>query len=337
MISFDLPWVLLLLPLPWFIWRFVPAHREREAALRVPFFRQIAESVGAEIRPGAVVRNRSRLLMVTGIVVWCLIVLALAQPARVGAPVERVKAARDVIMAIDISGSMDAKDFKSGNGKPLQRLLAVKNVVRDFVAERKGDRMALIVFGSKAYIQAPLTEDLETITTLLDRTEVGMAGPHTAIGDAIGLAIKNFETSEIKQRLLILLSDGTDTASVMSPANATEIAKSKGVEIYTIAVGDPNAEGENKVDVAVLQKIAERTGGEFFFAGDSAALTAVYKRIDALAPRKTETLSYRPRRSLAHWPLGLALLIGLGTVCVLALLSDATGRKVSRKHEAESV
>lgn len=335
MISLDLPWALLLLPLPWFIWRFVPPHRERDAALRVPFFRQIAASAQAEIQQGAAIRNRSRLQMGAGIIIWCLIVLALAQPARVGAPVERVKAACDVIMAIDISGSMDAKDFKSGNGKPLQRLLAVKNVVRDFVAEREGDRMALIVFGSKAYLQAPLTEDLESITTLLDRTEVGIAGPHTAIGDAIGLAIKNFETSEIKQRLLILLSDGTDTASVMSPANATEIAASKSVEIYTIAVGDPNAEGENKVDVATLQKIATRTGGEFFFAGDSAALTSVYARIDALAPRKTETLSYRPRRSLAHWPLGLAVLIGMGTVCLLWLTSGRKHRKISLESEAE--
>ncbi len=319
MISLGFPWALLMLPLPLLVWRLFPPHRERMTALRFPFFRRIAEAAGAEPRAGAVVLSRSRLQMLATILCWALVVLALAKPERLGDPVEIEKSARDVVLAIDISGSMDARDFAAPDGTREQRLAAVRDVVRGFVERRRGDRMALIVFGSKAYVQAPLTEDLDTIVALLDRTEVGMAGPHTALGDAIGLAIRTFEASDIDQRLLILLSDGSDTASRMSPVNAAEIARERGVEIYTIGVGDPEATGEDRVDLAALQDIAKRTGGEYFFAADEAALDEVYERIDRLAPREVETLSYRPRRSLAWIPLALAALIGMATLAALEL------------------
>jgi Ca-activated chloride channel family protein len=318
-ISLGLPWTLLLLPLPFLVWRLVPPHREPVPALRFPFFRRIVGTAGAEPGRGAVVLTRSRLQMSAAIAAWCLMVLALAQPERVGAPVEVTRSARDVVLAIDISGSMDARDFATPDGESKQRLEAVRDVVRTFVEGREGDRMALIVFGSKAYVQAPLTEDLATIIDLLERTEVGMAGPHTALGDAIGLAIRTFEASDIEQRLLILLSDGTDTASRMSPVNAAEIAQGEGVEIFTIGVGDPEATGEDTVDLATLQDVASRTGGEYFFAADETGLAEVYSRIDALAPREVETLSYRPRQSLAYVPLALAALIGIGTLGVLHL------------------
>jgi Ca-activated chloride channel family protein len=222
---------------------------------------------------------------------------------------------------------MDARDFATPDGERKQRLAGVRDVVRTFVEGREGDRMALIVFGTRAYVQAPLTEDLGTVTSLLDRTEVGMAGPHTALGDAIGLAIRTFEASDIEQRLLILLSDGTDTASRMSPVNAAEIANGESVEIFTIGVGDPDARGEDRVDLATLRDVAARTGGAFFFAGDEAALREVYARIDALAPREVETLSYRPRQSLAWIPLALAALIG--TLAVGLLVAGARRRAVA--------
>ena len=326
MITLGLPFALGLLPLPWLIWRFLPPVREKVTALRFPFFRRIAEAAGADPREGAVVLARSRLQMAAALTVWALVVVALAQPERVGQPVEMTRAARDVVLAIDISGSMDARDFPGEDGKPLQRLEAVRNVVKQFVSGRDGDRMALIVFGSKAYVQAPLTEDLTTILDLLDRTQVGMAGPHTALGDSIGLAIRTFEASEIEDRLMILLSDGSDTASRMSPVNAAEIAAGDGVEIFTIGVGDPEASGENRVDLVALQDIARRTGGAYFFAADESALTSVYDRVDAMAPRVTETLSFRPRKSLAHWPMGLAVLIALGAVAVLHLQTARAGR-----------
>jgi Ca-activated chloride channel family protein len=317
MIQFALPWALALLPFPLLIWRFVPPHRQKVEGLRFPFFRQIAKTIGAQPKAGAVVLSRSRLQMAAAIAAWVLIVLSLAQPQRVGSPIERTKAARDLILAIDISGSMDTRDFATPDGTPLQRLAAVKDVVTDFLSQREGDRVALIVFGSKAYVQSPLTEDFETVTMLLQQTEVGMAGPHTALGDAIGLAIRTFEASDIEQRLLILLSDGSDTASAMTPVNAAGIAARAGVEIHAIAVGDPEAGGEARVDLATLGEIASRTSGAFFFADDVSGLATVYDRIDTLAPRETETLSYRPRQSLAHWAMGLALLIGLIAVFLL--------------------
>ncbi|MBW8636294.1 VWA domain-containing protein [Hoeflea sp. WL0058] len=317
MISLGFAWAFLLLPLPWFVWRFAPPHRKQVPALRFPFFRKIVETIGVAPRSGAIVLTRSRLQMLAAIVCWCLVVLAMARPERVGEPIEITKSARDVVLAIDISGSMDTRDFIAPDGTRKQRLEAVRDVVRSFVERREGDRMALIVFGSKAYVQAPLTEDLDTVISLLDITEVGMAGPHTALGDSIGLSIRTFEASDIEQRLLILLSDGSDTSSTMSPINAAEIAAGHGVEIYTVGVGDPGATGEARVDLDALENIASRTGGEFFFAEDETDLNAVYDRIDELAPRQVEVLSYRPRQPLAYIPLALAALVGLGTILLL--------------------
>ena len=222
-----------------------------------------------------------------------------------------------MVLAIDISGSMDVRDFRDADDKPVQRLDAVKRIVGDFVEARDGDRVALIVFGTQAFVQAPFTEDLQTLRQLLDQIEVGMAGPHTALGDAIGLAIRTFEASKIEQRLLIVLSDGADTGSRMSPVNAAEIAATEGVEIYTVGVGDPDGSGENRVDTAALQEIARRAKGEFFFADDLEGLERTYARIDELAPRKVETLSFRPRESLGHWPLALAMLLGLSVTAWL--------------------
>ncbi len=319
MITLAAPWSLALLPLPLVLWWLVPPHREQVPALRFPFFRRIVEAAGTESGKGAVILSRTRLQMGSAILIWLLLVLALARPERLGEPIELSKSARDVILAIDISGSMDAKDFTAPDGTKKQRLEGVRGVVDDFVAQRQGDRMALIVFGSKAYVQAPLTEDLQTISELLNQTQVGMAGPHTALGDAIGLSIRTFEASDIEQRLLILLSDGTDTASRMSPVNAAEIARDMDIEIYTIGVGDPDASGEDRVDLATLQDIASRTGGQYFFAEDEAGLQQVYQRIDQLAPRTTETLSYRPRQPLAFLCLAAAAVVGIATLAWLVL------------------
>ena len=311
MITLAFPWALLALPLPLPVFWLLPPHRERVPALRFPFFRRVAETANARTGPGAVILSRTAFQMVCAGIVWLMLVIAIARPERIGEAVEVEQSARDVVLAIDISGSMDARDFKTPDGQNKQRLNAVRDVVEGFVAERDGDRMALIVFGSKAYVQAPLTEDLTTITTLLGQTEVGMAGPHTALGDAIGLSIRTFEASDIDQRLLILLSDGTDTASRMSPVNAAEVAAGKAIEIFTIGVGDPDAAGEDRVDLETLRTIAASTGGSFFFAEDESGLREVYARIDELAPRLTNTLSYRPRTSIAHVPLLIAALTGL--------------------------
>ncbi|MEP2533424.1 VWA domain-containing protein [Shimia sp.] len=323
MITLAMPWVLALLPLPLLIHRFMPAYHSPSDAVRLPFFRDLAHAAGTEPRDGANVMSRGRIQMAVAALIWMLLVVALAQPERLGEPVEITKEGRDVVLAIDISGSMDTVDFPGPDGKNQQRLAAVRDVVAGFIQGREGDRMALIVFGSRAFVQTPLTGDLETVLALLDQTDVGMAGPHTALGDAIGLAIRTFEASEIDQRLLIILSDGNDTASRMSPVNAAEIARDRGVEIFAVGVGDRAATGENRLDMSLLENITGRTGGQAFFADDSDALTQVYDRIDALAPRDIETLSHRPRNALFHWPLMLAALLGLGTLMWLSLSANA--------------
>lgn len=325
MISLGFPWALLLLPLPYLVWKMMPPHREQTPAIRIPFFRRVTDATGVQPYQGAVVLQRTRFQMGAAILCWALCVLALARPERVGEPVQITKAARDVVLAIDISGSMDQRDFFAPGGERQQRLEGVKGVVGEFVTARDGDRLALIVFGTKAYVQAPLTEDLETIAALLSRTEVGMAGPHTALGDAIGLSIRTFEASDIEERLLILLSDGGDTASRMSPVNAAEIARDNGVRIHTIAVGDPEATGEARVDLPTLREIARRTGGETFFANDQEALSGVYDQIAELEPRETETLSYRPRQLLSWLPLLAILVIGLATTTLLYTASRKRG------------
>jgi Ca-activated chloride channel family protein len=322
MIELAFPWALLLAPAPWLVWRFMPPHRERVPAMRVPFFRRLAEAVGSEPREGSVILRRRRLENIVAILVWVLLVLALARPERVGEPIEVTKAARDIVLAIDLSGSMDERDFVAEDGSRVQRLEAVKRVVGKFIEAREGDRVALIIFGAKAFVQSPFTEDLQTVRALLEQTEVGMAGPHTVIGDAIGLAIRTFEASEIEQRLLILLSDGADTGSRMSPVNAAGIAAQNGVAIFTIGFGDPEAKGENRVDLAALKDIAARANGRFFTAGDEAGLATVYDRIDEMTPRKVETLSFRRREPLAHWPLAAAVLLMLACGAWLHLQSQ---------------
>ncbi len=327
MFSFAAPWVFLLLPLPAAVYFLTPPRREKTASVRIPFFRRVAQAAGVEPKSGSVIRNRARLQTASIITIWALLVLALARPERLGEPIVIEKSARDVVLALDISGSMDQRDFQTDSGAPMQRLDAVKGVLKQFIAERDGDRMALIIFGTRAFIQAPFTEDFNSLNGFLDQTQVGMAGPNTALGDAIGLGIRTFESSEVDQRLMIVLSDGADTSSRMTPVNASAIAAEKNVVIYTIGVGDPNASGEDRVDLQALQDIADRTGGEYFFADDTTALEQTYARIDELNPRTVETQSYRPRQSLSHIPLLLAL---------MAILISTTGFHISRRKKGVS-
>ncbi|WP_226704164.1 VWA domain-containing protein [Microbulbifer elongatus] len=332
MIDFAAPWAFLLLPLPLLVWKFAPAHRERVRALRVPFFQQLVDAIGIKAGSGAMVLDRNWWQWLLGCVIWALIVTALARPEYEGDAVTLQKPARDLIVAVDISGSMEQLDFIAGDGAKMERLDGVKRVLQPFLEGREGERVALIVFGTKAFVQAPLTTDLGTLLELLQQTEVGMAGPHTALGDAIGLAIRQFESSEVEQRLLILLSDGSDTASTMSPANAAAIAAQNKVKILTIGVGDPNSEDkENRVDIETLTEIAKRTGGEFYFANDEKALAAVYDQIDKLAPKMVDSETYRPHHSLAYWPMGLAMLLGLLALASRLLGSGAFAKATARR------
>jgi Ca-activated chloride channel family protein len=319
MLELAFPWALLLLPLPLLVLLLLPPRRQRVAALRIPFFEQVVQAAGATAGEGAVVLRRSRWQLALAVVTWSLLVLALAKPERIGEPITRTEAARDIMLAIDLSGSMDYRDFPDGGSGTVSRLEAVQRVVSAFIAAREHDRIGLIVFGDRAYSQLPFTRDLATARDLVQLMKVAMAGPQTALGDAIGLAIHAFEASEVDQRLLILLTDGNDTVSRMTPVNAAAIAASRGIAIYTIGIGDTDATGEDRVDFAVLEEIAERTGGLFFNAEDATALTSVYARIDALAAVDVRSESWRPRTSVVHWPAGLALLLLLAGYAVLLL------------------
>lgn len=325
MFELAAPWALLLLPLPLVVWWLAPPKRESVQAIRVPFFHGLANVVGETPRAGAVVLNRRFIQMAVAIIIWLLIVAALANPQWVGEPIVQTDAARDVMLAIDISGSMDENDFVAPDGSRVRRMDAVKQVVGEFIDRREGDRIGLIVFGSKAYVQIPFTQDLRTARALLDEIEVGMAGPNTALGDAIGLAIRTFEVSKVEQRLLILLTDGSDTGSMMTPINAAEIARNNGVETYTIGAGDPQGNSDERVDFATLQEVAKRAGGQFFNAADVVGLETVYARIEELVPKEVKTVSFRPRQSLFHWPAGMAVGFGIAGYFFLLVLARRSG------------
>lgn len=319
MLEFAYPIAFLALPLPLLVRWLLPPYRQSVSALRVPFFQSIAAAAGVEPRPGAVIMRRRKIQVATAVVIWVSLVAGLAKPEWVGEPIVRTEAARDIMLAIDLSGSMDYRDFPDENGENVSRFTAVQQVVDRFVRERESDRVGLIVFGDKAYLQLPFTRDLQTASALVQLMEVGMAGPRTALGDAIGLSIRSFESSEVDDRVLILLTDGNDTASKMTPLNAADIAKLNGVEIHTIGIGNVEATGEDRVDFEVLEQVATRTGGRFFNAEDETALAQVYREIDEATTADVRTQSWRPRESMVMWPAGLAV-VTLVLMYVLLLL-----------------
>jgi len=323
MLEFAWPWAFAALPLPLLVWWLLPPYREQRASIQIPFFARLAESTGQTPQPGAVILRRLPLQMIVAMAMWALIVAALARPQWVGEPITRDISARDMMLAIDISGSMNQPDFQTADKRMLQRLDGVKEVVRAFIARRKGDRIGLILFGTRAYVQAPFTQDLRAIQSLLDQTQVAMAGEQTAIGDAIGLAIKAFDASKAQQRVLILLTDGNDTASRVPPAHAAEIAQQRGLTTHTIGVGNPEASGENRVDLQTLRDVASATGGSFFRAENGEQLEAIYRDIDGLAPVKLQTETWRPKLPLFQWPLGAAVVLGLALWLGLMLRSMA--------------
>jgi Ca-activated chloride channel family protein len=320
-LEFAFPAALALLPLPALVFWLAPPHRERVSAIRVPFFDLLVTAAGGNAQAGAVILRRRLLQWAFALLVWVGLIAGLARPEWVADPVVRTEAARDIMLAIDLSGSMDYRDFPAEDGSTVRRFQAVQAVVERFVAERESDRIGMVVFGTRAYLQLPFTRDLQTAAQLVRLMEVGMAGPRTALGDAIGLAIRAFESSEVDERILILLTDGNDTASTMTPVNAAGIARLQGVEIYTIGIGDTQARGEDRVDFEALAAIASSTGGQFYNAEDEATLGEVYRRIDAATSAEVRTQSWRPRRSLVQWPAGLVTLAILAA-CAVMLLTE---------------
>ncbi|WP_347900549.1 VWA domain-containing protein [Pseudomonas purpurea] len=313
----DYPWLLLLLPVVGFGYRYLPAYREARSAVRVPFFMAMSRAIGQAPSQAGTRNNRWQLLL--NLLVWVLLALAVARPVWVEKPIERQQPVRDLMLAIDLSQSMETTDFSDANGQKINRLAAVKAVVHGFIERRKDDRLGLIVFGSGAYPQAPLTLDHASLSLLLDDTGIGMAGPNTAIGDAIGLSLKLLDQAHEQEKVLILLTDGNDTSSAITPDHAAAMAAAKGVVIHTIGIGDPTAEGEAKVNLQGLQQIAQATGGRFFRAEDRNALAQVYATLDQITPHQVKTLSHQPKRDVFWLPLGAALAI-LALYHLIALL-----------------
>ena len=319
MLEWGAPWLFLLLPLPWLVRRFLPAHREPRPSIRVPFM-EVLQRVGGEAgETSAAVNRRLRLQWWLLGLCWLALVVALARPLWLGEPIVREKPMRDLLIALDLSGSMDTRDFSDADGQVTDRLTAAQQVLDDFLASREGDRAGLIFFGTAAFVQVPFTDDIDVVRELLGEARVRMLGPRTAMGDAIGAAIGLFQRSEVEERVLIVLTDGNDTGSMLPPARAAEIAADNGVVIHTVAMGDPEAAGEQALDEATLNAVANATGGRFFHAGDRSGLEEVYAALDEMNPRRVETRSYRPRHELFQWPLGFAtlfsmLIIGLGSL-----------------------
>jgi len=311
MLQFAHPWLFALAPLPWFVAMFAPPFREKLVTVRVSFLDRVARLTGQTSTNAGSAPRRPLLQLFADTLVWLLLVAASARPQWIEEPIIFEQPMRDLLVAVDLSGSMDTVDFTNAAGDSVDRLSAVKEILSDFLGRRSDDRIGLIVFGSAAFVQVPFTDDTAVVQQLLDETAVGMAGPRTMFGDAIGLAITLFERSELEDRVLIIATDGNDTGSQVPPARAAEIARDQEIVIYTIGIGDPEAAGEEALDEVALRAVATTTGGRYFHAAERAHLVEVYNEIDRLAPRKVDTLSYRPQRDLFHWPLGAALLLSL--------------------------
>lgn len=313
MLVLAYPWALLLMPLPALVWWFAPPYREIKRGLRVPFLDKLSRLTGQSASDGAVVRSSSLLEKVVLVIIWTSIVIAVARPQRLEEPLTRTLPARDMLLAVDLSGSMETADMLDDAQQPVSRLDAVKATLDDFLTRRAGDRVGLIFFGNAPFLQAPFTEDLETCRILLQEAQVRMAGPRTMLGDAIGKSVHVFEESELEDQVLILLTDGNDTGSLVPPVKAAEIARDQDIVIHTIAFGSPQAIGEEAFDEETLKQIASTTGGSYFFASDAQELEGVYEAIDRIHPVEADSISHRPVTDLFHLPLAAAFLLSLIT------------------------
>ena len=300
------PWALALLLLP-LLMRLLPAYKESRDSVRVPFFDKLVTLSEQRPETGAMVLQRDRAQQLLVNFMWLCLVLAAAKPEWIGPPVEQQKSGRDLMIAVDLSGSMEARDFTLPDGTQVDRLETVKYVLAKLADQHASDRLGLIVFGNAPYLQSPFTDDHKVWTQLLADTQIGMAGQSTAFGDAIGLAIKLFKESDSDNRVLIMLTDGNDTASMVPPVDAAKVAATEDIRIYTIAIGDPASVGEEALDIATLQRVSEVSGGRYFQAFDQQQLAGAYEAIGELEPELYETISFRPRQSL-HWaPISVAL------------------------------
>lgn len=313
MLEFAWPQVFYILLLPLLIWLLPPVTQASITTVKVPFFKKFWRSLAS------VNQQTKWWLKLIGLLAWGALVVAAAKPLWVGDAIALPVEGRDLMMAVDVSGSMQETDMKI-NGREVDRLTMIKFVAGDFIQRRVGDRIGLILFGQQAYLQTPLSFDRKTVETLLDESIIGIAGKATAIGDAIGLAVKRVRKTTDNNRILILLTDGQNTAGEIQPLKAAELAKQEGLKIYTIGIGADEVYrrtvfGNRRInpsldlDEATLKKIANMTGGQYFRARNTKDLNNIYEMLDKLEPLAKEDEFYRPTDSLFFWPLSLSMLL----------------------------
>lgn len=337
--SLAWPWMLLALPLPFLVRYLMPAVvGTQDAGLKVPSFKSFA-----------VLKDRSEVEQLLNwrfwlsMIAWVLLVLAAAKPEHIGDELEVPVSGRNLMLAVDLSGSMDAKDFELGSRR-VDRLTATKAVASDFIGRREGDRIGLILFGERAYLQVPLTLDRETVKTLLLEAFIGLAGEKTAIGDAITLAVKRIheQGEDAQEQVLILLTDGANTAGEIDPLKAADLAQQIGLRIYTIGIGaeqmvvssitggmrrvNPSAD----LDETTLTQIATMTGGRYFRAKDTAGLQEIYRLLDEMEPVAEPEAGFRPVKSLYFWPLAGAFVLAV----FLAAMNLLAGFNLGRQRKA---
>lgn len=324
--GFDQPWAFALLPLPLLAWKFLPRAPQQQAALRVPFYRELAADISAQTHARLFSQRRFWLLSA----IWLLLLLAAAAPRWIGDPVSLPASGRDLMLAVDVSGSMETPDMQI-DSQLVQRVVAVKIVVDEFIKQRRGDRLGLMLFGGQAYMQAPLTFDRDTVRRFLREAQLGFAGDGTAIGDAIGLAAKRLRERPGNRHVLILITDGANNAGSVTPLEAAKVAADNHIVIYTVGIG-ADQRGllsmlrgySSDLDETTLQNIADTTGGRYFRARDPQELAKIYQLLDELEPVADKTQTYRPQQALFFWPLGLAFVLTL-----LWSLGHALSRAVS--------
>lgn len=315
MFELATPWVLLALPLPLLIWLLVPrAVLRLPSALKVPFYQAMLSAM--DNKKTALIGKAQISLLV---IIWCLLVFAVAGPRWVGEPQPLTREGRNIMLALDLSGSMELADMLV-NGRPASRLAVVKRAAEQFVQARTGDRIGLILFGTRAYLQTPLTYDRQNVLLRLEDATVGLAGQTTSIGDAIGLAVKRLQDVPAKGRIIILLTDGANNSGMLPPLKAAELAKLDNIKIYTIGLGaesDPRVTGgiffnpnpSSDLDEETLQEMAKITGGRYFRATDMQSLQEIYQSINQLETVSQDQATIRPQHDYYPWPLGLALLL----------------------------
>lgn len=339
MLSLAYPWLLLLILVPLVLQWKKPAVHTVDAPV-LPVGHWLSDLPGVTRQGNTVPRWQTVLLFLA----WTLLVLALTRPQYVGEQVQMPVTGRDLMLVVDISPSMQEQDMVL-QGRSINRLQAVKQVLNDFIAHREGDRLGLILFGTEPYVQAPLTFDLATLETLLQESGIGMAGRATAIGDAVGLATKRLRNRPQQQRVVVLLTDGANTAGNISPDKATEIATAAGVRLYTVGIGADSmiqrgllgsrrVNPSRDLDEGLLTRMAQQSGGEYFRARSLPELERIYETINQLEPIELEGKFYRPVTDLFFWPAGTAVLVWLG-VFLFRHSSGKPGKRARTRQQSD--